>query len=267
MPIVRGDKIGESHRLNLRTVDAQDFYAALVASVPDDFGRFRLSAPHITLRMYPRREPTAALLRRVGRLLNQLGEGELPLWRSWEIDGVIFAELYAFKPTGNRYHRTPEPPASEHVHQGACLSTAIHRAREWGQTQIAETLSKQLRHLRDRGPTGAPPGAHREGAPSSPSSPPSQNDTPPAPRGAGGPAEKPRADVCTVRRFERKRQVRENAETVEAYWIAAGGRPGAADRKRIREALREGRPLAELLRGVDEVLASTGTLGGGNDAP
>jgi hypothetical protein len=266
MPIVRGDLIGESHRLNLRTVDAQDFYAALVASVPDDFGRFRLSAPHITLRMYPRREPTPALLRRVERLLKQLGEGELPLWRSWEVDGVIFAELYAFKPTGNRYHRTPEPPGSEHAHQGACLSTAIHHARKWGQLDVAEALSRQLRALRDRGRTGPPPEPHREGAPPSPPSPPSQNDTPLTPRGAGGPRdEATRADVCTARRFERKRQLRDDADAVERYWIEAGGRPTAEERRRIREALREGRSVAELQQAVDAMCGRARILEGPND--
>ena len=256
MPVVRGDRIGESHRLNLRTVEAQDFYCALVAAVPDDFGRFRLSAPHVSLRMYPRREPTAALLRRVSRLLDQLGTGELPLWQSWEADGVRFAELHAFRPTGNRYHRTPEPPGSNHAHQGACLSTAIHRAREWAQDETAKTLSIQLKEIRDRGRTEPPPGAHREGAPPSPPSPPSHNetDTPQTPRKPGGPEASTRANVCTTKRFDRKRQLRDDAEQVEAYWREQGGHPTTEDRKMIRASLRSGHTVAQLRASVDDLV-------------
>ena len=247
MPVIRGDRIGESERLTARTPEAQDFYAHLIAAVPDDFGRFRLSTPHVTLRMYPRREPTPALLRRVGRLLHQLGAGERPLWSTWEVDGVRFAALHNWTPTGNRYHRTPEPPGSPHVHQGACLSTAIHRAREWGQLDVASALSRQLSNLRDRRRTEPIPEPHRKGTPPSPPSPPSQRNTPQTPLEEGG-------SVCTSRRFERRRQIRDDADAVERYWIELGGHPSADERKRIRDSLREGRTREDLMRAVDDIV-------------
>ena len=72
MPVTRGDRISESEKLNRRSVEAQDFYAFLVARVPDDFGRFRCTPGHVAVKLYPRREPTPALIRRVKRLLDEL---------------------------------------------------------------------------------------------------------------------------------------------------------------------------------------------------
>lgn len=264
MGIVRGDRVGESQRLNRRPVEAQDFYAALVASVPDDFGRFRLSASHVSLRMYPRREPSPGLLKRVNRLLGQLGQGvdeDGGLWASWEVDGVTFAELRNWKASGNRYHRTPEPPDSAHEHQGACLSTAIHRAREWGALDEAERLSRRLKEIRDRKPTGAAPGAHRRGAPPSPPSPPSPLNDPPDPP-EGGPGS--RADVCTstAERKARKAQLRNDVDDAERYWLSLGRKLDPELCSGIRAALREGRPLSEILASMDKLAAERAeTLG------
>jgi hypothetical protein len=172
MPVVKGDRIGESQRLNMRSVEAQDFYAHFVTSkILDDFLRFRLQTSAIVSTMYPRRELTAALIRRAQRLIEELGTGELPLWRTWVVDGITFAELTTGKARGNRYHRTPEPPWSDHAHSGACVPTAIHRAREWGFLEIAEALSLQLKKIRERRPTETVAGTPVPSAPSSPSSP------------------------------------------------------------------------------------------------
>lgn len=150
MSVVKGDRIGESRKLNLRSVDAQDWYAAFIASVPDNFGRFRLSAAHVHLRMYPRREPTRALVARVQRRLEELGGGDDPLWRSWEIDGVSFAELTGARAGRRNFHETPEPPWSEHVCNGFCGKSAIYQAVQWGMLDFAESLRMRLRDLRVR---------------------------------------------------------------------------------------------------------------------
>jgi hypothetical protein len=182
MPVTRGDRIGESRKLNRRSVQAQDFYALLVASVPDDFGRFRCVPAHVALKLYPRRDATPALVGRVRRLLAELEQpdetGDV-LLRTWEVDGVRFAELTGWRPHGNRFHRTPEPPWSEHCHSGSCLGTAIARARDWGNSRLAETLSIQLKEIRDRSRTGR--GTSVPSVPSTPS-----YEIPPQPPASGG---------------------------------------------------------------------------------
>lgn len=183
MAVVRGDRIGESQSLNRCSLEAQEFYALFISSVPDDFGRYRHSPAHVAMAMYPRREPTQAVLRRVTRMLAELQREELVA--TWETDGVTFGQIARWKATGNRYHRTPEPPKSSHVHGGGCLPTAIHRAREWGFNDEAVRLSLLLKELRERRATEAAPGSHlgveRGGdspsPPSSPSSPGSKKRT------------------------------------------------------------------------------------------
>lgn len=150
MSVVKGDRIGESRKLNLRSVDAQDWYAAFIASVPDNFGRFRLSAAHVHVRMYPRRELTRALVARVQRRLDELGRGDDPLWRSWEIDGVFFAELTGARAGRRNFHETPEPPWSDHVCTRFCGKSAIFQAVQWGMLDFANELRIRLRDLRGR---------------------------------------------------------------------------------------------------------------------
>jgi hypothetical protein len=156
MPVIRGDRIGESRRLNQRSIQAQTFYALFAAAVPDDFGRFRVSTQHIFLAMYPRREPTPRLLKWVLEMVHELGTGDDPLWISYEVDGQMFGEFVNWKPTGNLYHRAPEPPWSQHVHTKRCAKTAMARAKEWGQPQEVERLSNLINNLTTRKPEQAP---------------------------------------------------------------------------------------------------------------
>lgn len=151
MPVVRGDRLGESRKINRLTIEIHDFYAAFVAAaVPDDFGRYRKSAAHVFLKMYPRREPTPSALRRVDRILKEFVNGDEPLAKEWEVDGVTFCELTNWKPTGNMVHRTPEPEWSDHSHSKRCAKTAIARAREWGDVVLANQLAKWLLELGGR---------------------------------------------------------------------------------------------------------------------
>jgi len=131
MPVVRGDRIGESTKLNLCSIEAQDFYTAFISRVPDDFGRYRHSPSHVFIRMYPRREPTQSMLRRVARFLAEFTTQGLV--RTWDVDGVTFGDVVKSRNTGNLFHRTPEPPWSDHTHSKRCGKTATARAREWGQ--------------------------------------------------------------------------------------------------------------------------------------
>jgi hypothetical protein len=154
MAIVRGDRIAESRSLNARSIEVQEFYSALVGKVPDDFGRFRREPSHVAIALYPRRELTQALLRRTGRMLDILekdtgGDGA-PLFDAWVCDGVRFAQLRKWKAHGNRYHRTPEPPGSDHVHTLTCFPTAIARARDWHGKEAAAALSVAFRSAREQ---------------------------------------------------------------------------------------------------------------------
>jgi hypothetical protein len=168
--IVRGDRIGESERLNRCSLETQTFYALFVGVVPDDFGRFRLSPGHIALRMFPRREPTGRVLRKVKQHLAEMESQEL--LRTWDADGQAFAELTGFHATGNIWHRTPEPPWSTHRHGNACVHSAMARAREWGDRTEVENLSNQIKEIRERSRSGAVAKPQRSALPSSPSSPP-----------------------------------------------------------------------------------------------
>ena len=173
MAIVRGDRIGESRRLNTVSVEAQTFYAAFIASVPDDFGRFRVSPSHVAFRMYPRREPTRAILGMVGRLMAELEAAGL--WQAWAVDGVAFAQMAGWKPTGNLYHRTPEPPGTSHVHTGRCATTAVARADEWNQHEEAERLrlfiNEMKRTAREQRPNRGRARVEHPSPPSPPSPP------------------------------------------------------------------------------------------------
>lgn len=125
MPVVKGDRIGESNGLNACSIEAQDFYARLIATAPDDFGRFRAVPLILAGKLYPRREPNVAMFNRIRRMLDELERAGQ--FRCWETDGVRFAELVKWKPTGNRWHKTPEPPwddSAPHRHGSACIGTA-----------------------------------------------------------------------------------------------------------------------------------------------
>jgi hypothetical protein len=248
MGVVRGDRIGESRRLNRRSIEAQEFYALLIAAeVPDDFGRFRLSPAHVALRMYPRREPTQALLRRVKRLLSELGSGEDPLWSSWQIDGVEFAELSTGRPRGNRYHRTPEPPGSSHVHTGACLSTAVSRAVQWNPEPEAQRLSIQLKELRSRKAAGTPLGGDHPSLPSPPFVPSPPTDSTETDSSSAAPPGEPDPIEAVV-------------DEVLGGWsertgtkLRAKGSIDAA-RKRVRRRLKEGFTPEQLAKCVEFAL-------------
>jgi hypothetical protein len=257
--VVRGDRIGESRRLNRCSNEAQDFYAAFIAAVPDDFGRYRHSLLHIALAMYPRREPNPASLRRIGRLLEELVRHHLVA--TWEVDGVTFGEIDKWKPTGNKYHRTPEPPASSHVHAGRCLATAIHRAREWGMLDEAHRLSLLFSRLRDRNPTGARPGPDQEvdqgpdsPSPPSPPSPPlrtTDNGHPPIPPADAG-GDRPRSAIGLA----------DQVEALASYAKRIGGHPGRRERRAYRDALRAGHTIeairSEIAEAVKRDLVSAG---------
>lgn len=146
MTVVRGDRAAESQTLNRCSFEAHLAYSAFVATVPDDFGRFRADPVKIALRMFPRR--TGELRRIEHRIARWLAEWEREgAVLFWELDGVRFAQVAKWKPTGNTWHRTPEPPGSEHVHGGRCLKTAIARAVDWAQYEEAEKLRAALRKV------------------------------------------------------------------------------------------------------------------------
>ena len=84
-------------------------------------------------------------------MLSELGGGDAPLWQTWHVDGVTFAEFHNFEATGNQYHRTPEPPWSKHEHNGRCAKVAIARMREWGDAEGACELSNWLNNLKASG--------------------------------------------------------------------------------------------------------------------
>lgn len=165
MPVVHGDKIGESKRLNRCSVEASDFYGSMLNhEVPDDFGRFR-DVPHLVhTKMYPRREPTPTSLRRVARLMAELRAAGL--WRTWTHDDVTFAEMYNWTPRGNLYHRTPEPPRAPswpvHEHTRRCATTALARANDWGDRAGAEFCLSLLNKVGGTEP-GQAPGRGRAG--------------------------------------------------------------------------------------------------------
>lgn len=267
MAVVLGDRIGESRRLNARPADVQNFYTAFVAVYPDDFLRFRLSVAHVAVAMYPRREHTPALLRMVKRCLDwlgrDLGDGIGPMWRTWEVDGVTFGELVTGTPRGNRYHRTPEPPGSTHVHSESCLPTAIARAREWADSEHANMLSMMLKRLRrERELRGGGEGGLS--VPSVPSVPVQNGLQKPAAGAASEPPPTPATPeeataYAKAKLGEPPKEPprRAAAREVLGYWREKTGRKSqteAAERKalaRVEARLKEGSTTDELRRCVD----------------
>jgi hypothetical protein len=158
MAVVRGDRIGESTALNKVSREAQTFYSAFVAAVPDDFGRFRVAPSHIWTAMYPRREPKPNDLRWVMRMVLELQKADAFL--TYAVDGQDFAQVAKWRPTGNMVHRCPEPPIESrfvpHEHTGRCLSTAISRAKEWGTPEEVAILINRLKEIKGRKPDGRP---------------------------------------------------------------------------------------------------------------
>lgn len=152
MAVVRGDRIGESTALNKVSREAQTFYSAFVAAVPDDFGRFRVAPSHIWTAMYPRREPRPSDLRWVMRMVLELQKADAFL--TYEVDGQTFAEVAKWRPTGNMVHRCPEPPKDArfpiHTHTARCVSTAVARAKEWGTPEEVSILINRFNELRPR---------------------------------------------------------------------------------------------------------------------
>jgi len=256
MPVVRGDRIGESQKLNRCSVQAQDFYALFVSAVPDDFGRYRHSAAHVALALYPRREPTPGLLRRVGRLLTELErEG---LVRTWTLDDVVFGEVTGFTSCGNLYHRTPEPPWSNHTHTWRCGTTALARLREWGTRQDVADFALWLKELRQQSPnrartdrdTGGGTEPERGGEPPSPPSPPSFN-TPPLPpsrsRGGNGSALLGGNGASDSSAPGDGRQgLTGLVESAVRQLAEAGAPPGRGELRALRAAFRSGKSLTEV---------------------
>lgn len=150
--VVLGDRIGDSRKLSSLPLEDQDAYARMVSTLPDAFGRFRLSWTTMIGRLYPRLEggesKAANRWRKVVARFLEVG-----LLREWELDGARFVEVVGFPPRRPRspeetWHRTPEPPWSAHVHDGRCLPTAIARARDF--KLPSEELSARLKELRSR---------------------------------------------------------------------------------------------------------------------
>lgn len=185
MAVVRGDRIAESKKLNLCSFSAHVAYGTFVGCVPDDFGRFRATPTAIAERMFPRREADrrkieAAIRSWLAEWSDDRGEGALV--KLWTVDGVQWGEMTGWRQTGNLNHRTPEPPWSTHVHDGRCVTTALARAREWGDAAEVERLSLLLKKIREQRSSrtrtvgGAAPehpsgGAEHPSSPSSSSSP------------------------------------------------------------------------------------------------
>jgi hypothetical protein len=169
MAVVRGDRIAESKKLNLCSFAAHVAYGTFVGCVPDDFGRFRASPTAIAERMFPRRE---ADRRRIETAIRAwLAEwskdnGEGPLIKLWSVDGVQWGEMTGWRATGNLQHRTPEPPWSEHQHDGRCATTALARAREWGSSGEVESLSFLIKKIRGQNSNRARAGFKAEPEPS-----------------------------------------------------------------------------------------------------
>lgn len=151
MAIVKGDRIGVSQRLSRCTPEAQTAYAHLISTVPDSFGRFTLNVWTIVVRLFPTRDDERQIVRLSRKWRRYLAEyEEQQLIRTWQADGRTFAEVTNHHPSGNLYHRTPEPPWSKHEHNGACLPHAIHRARDVGNMKEADRLVAVLQEIRRR---------------------------------------------------------------------------------------------------------------------
>lgn len=149
MGVVRGDRVAESRKLNTVSIEAQDFYQAVISTCPDDFGRFRLEHFSVAHALYKRRRPTMRMFSRVARLLEELTDAGL--WQAWECDEVSFAEVTNWEARGNQYHRTPEPPFSNHTHNPTCIHTAMYQARQWT-PELVPRLRDELRRFKAKQP-------------------------------------------------------------------------------------------------------------------
>ena len=121
---------------------------------------------------------------------------------------------------------------------------------------------------------------------------PEPTDPPLTPPASGGDASAPaRADVCgpeparraggngagaaaapvSPERRQRARQLRADADAAERYWIQLGGRPGPTERRQMREALRTGHALDQVLGSIGErvrdELVARGALGSADPWP
>lgn len=180
MSLVRADRIAESRKLESCSLAGYLSYALFVAALRDDFGRFRFSARCALPVLAPR--DRADLTEDVVRALldEYLAVG---LLKTWKQDGVTWAEWTGAVTRGNRFHRTPEPPWSEHVCSSRCAKTGRAMAKRWGTPWRQPALVSG-----DGG--GSPDAAPGDGAPlsalPSPPSPPSPSTTaPPQPPSAG----------------------------------------------------------------------------------
>lgn len=193
MSNARGDRVKESRRLNkpenAREPSLEAFwaYSHWLNVLPDDFGRFRANLKLISSALAPRRKDVTE--RVCGRILAEFVRVELV--KIWEHDGERFGEFNKFKVRGNKYHRTPEPPGSPHLHSGACAASAMLRAKDWGFHDEAARLSLFIKDLRDRRQSGAnkdrntydDPSTESEGSvPRARPSPPSSPFSPSSPR-------------------------------------------------------------------------------------
>lgn len=155
MSIVKGDRIAESRKLNRCGRRAFEAYGYYVSVLHDDFGRFRFSPRHAGVKLYPRR---ADVLERDVRQL--LGEYQAQdLLRVWEQDGVLWAEWTDYVISGRRYHTTPEPPWSDHVHTRRCERTGARMERLWGAR--VSPLSRGDSEKVPQGSTTGPEGVHQ----------------------------------------------------------------------------------------------------------
>jgi len=247
VPVVKGDRIGESQKLNRCSIEAHVAYAAFVAVVPDDFGRFRATVFSIVERMFPRREDRRQLERKVALWLKEWEAHDL--LRTWTCDGVTFGEVTNWKPTGNAYHRSPEPPWSTHEHRGFCLRSAISRSRDWSDPQETENLVLRLNELRRRKPDGGPTSdrSRAQDSPSPPSPPsPSRQRNPPSPPPAGGNGRGNGHGPKALARVEVDRR----ADRYGAWWVAIGGHPMRENYRRLKETIRAGLTDGQIMEGI-----------------
>jgi hypothetical protein len=132
MSVVRADRIAESRKLESCSLAGYLSYAFFVAALRDDFGRFRYSARCALPVLAPRdrEDLTEAVVRSLLEEYRAVG-----LLRTWEQDGVTWAEWTGAIPRGNRFHRTPEPPWSAHVCTPRCEKTGKSMAKRWGDSR------------------------------------------------------------------------------------------------------------------------------------
>lgn len=260
MPVVKGERIGESRKLNRCSVAAHVAYAAFVAAVPDNFGRFRASPSSIAERMFPRREDDRWLI--VRSIRSWLKEWHVfGLVRLWDCDDVTFGEVTNWTATGNTHHRTPEPPWSTHEHVGFCCNAGLARAREWPAPGVEKDTRKDSKKDRshvdgishhhlgmsedhlgtsqnevDGSATYTDEGGDDRPLARAPSVPSVVvRNTPPLPpsptRGGNG-----------LPKRLTERQVRQGVERFRAWWVAIGGHPNKDNRRKLRDSVLQGKP-------------------------